>query len=107
MEDKKSPQKIKVDKEIFRGKNDRNLTWKDIKHLELEDDDVIHSCWVDDGNFDYQGYWNNIIIRKVEETDEQFEKRIASNKRGLEEMKKRRYESYLRLKEEFENTKDI
>jgi hypothetical protein len=39
----------------------------------------------------------------VEETDEQFEKRIASNKRSNEEMKKRRYESYLRLKKEFEN----
>jgi hypothetical protein len=25
-------------------------------HLELKDDDVIHAAWVDDDNFDYQGY---------------------------------------------------
>jgi hypothetical protein len=102
MEDKKSPNKIKKEKQIFVGRNDKQMTWKDIKHLELEDDDVIYSGWVDDDNFDYHGYWHCQIIRMVEETDEQFEKRIESNKRNTEEMRKRRYESYLRLKEEFE-----
>jgi hypothetical protein len=38
----------------------------------------------------------------VEETDAQFEKRIARNKQSAEEMKKRRYENYLKLKKEFE-----
>jgi hypothetical protein len=31
------------------------LKWRDIH--ELKDDDVIHAAWVDDDNFDYQGYW--------------------------------------------------
>lgn len=103
MEDKASPNKIKVEKQIYWGRNNRQMTWKDIKHLQLEDDDVIHSGWVDDENFEYNGYWHTEITRMVEETDDQFEKRIARNKRAAEEMKQRRYESYLRLKKEFEN----
>jgi hypothetical protein len=103
MEDTKSPKKILKEKQIFHGyNNDKQMRWADIKHLVLEDDDIIHSGWVDDDNFDYHGYWHNQITRMVEETDEQFEKRIVSNKRNKEEMKKRRYETYLRLKEEFE-----
>jgi hypothetical protein len=39
----------------------------------------------------------------VEESDEEFEKRIERNKRSEIEMKNRRRESYLRLKKEFEN----
>lgn len=65
------------------------------KNLQLEDDD----------NFDYHGYWHNQITRMVEETDEEFNKRIARNNKSAEEMKQRKYESYLKLKEEFENGK--
>jgi hypothetical protein len=103
MEDKKSPKKIKKEKQIFVGHNDKQMRWADIKHLELEDDDVIYSGWVDDDNFDYHGCWHCQITRMVEETDEQFEKRIAENKRNVEVMKQRRYENYLNLKKEFEN----
>jgi hypothetical protein len=102
MEDKNSPNKIKREKQIFHHGKNRQMQWKDIKHLELEDDDVIHSCWVDDENFDYNGYWHGEITRMVEETDEQFEMRIESNKKSEIEMKNRRRESYLRLKKEFE-----
>ena len=105
MEDTKSPKKIKKEKQIFHGYNNSPMKWSHIKNLQLEDDDVIHSGWVDDENFDYHGYWNNQITRMVEETDEEFEKRIARNKRSEEDMKTRRYESYLRLKKEFENEK--
>jgi len=94
--------KIKVEKQIFRGNNTRQLKWSDIKHLELEDDDIIHAGWVEDEGFDYHGYWHNEITRMVEETDEQFEKRIADNKRTAKFLKERRYENYLKLKAEFE-----
>ena len=103
MGDGRSPNKIKKEKQIFHGYNNSPMKWSHIKHLQLEDDDIIHSGWVDDENFDYQGYWHNQITRMVEETDEQFEKRIASNKRSEVDMKNRRRESYLRLKKEFEN----
>jgi hypothetical protein len=81
------------------------MLWKDIKHLQLEDDDEIRSEWVDDDNFDYHGYWHNEITRMVEETDEQFEKRQADNERMSRWAEERRYESYLKLKKEFEDGK--
>lgn len=95
--------KIKVEKQIFRGNNTCQLKWSDIKHLDLEDDDLIHSGWVEDDGFDYNGYWHNEITRMIEETDEQFEKRIADNERTVKFLKERRYENYLKLKAEFEN----
>jgi hypothetical protein len=102
MEDKKTPKKIKKEMQIFVGHNDKQMRWADIKHLELEDDDVIHSGWVDDENFDYHGYWRNEITRMVEETDEEFAKRVANNELNNKWAKERRYENYLKLKEEFE-----
>jgi hypothetical protein len=50
--------KIKL-KVIYRHGKGHALKWRDIKHLELKDDDVIHAAWVDDDNFDYQGYWQH------------------------------------------------
>jgi hypothetical protein len=47
---------------------------------ELKDDDVIHAAWVDDDNFDYQGYWLSNITRMVEESDEQYKKRIQGQR---------------------------
>jgi hypothetical protein len=78
---------------------------RDIKHLEPKDDDVIHAAWVDDDNFDYQGYWLGNITRMVEESDEQYEKKNTKAKISVAELKKRRYENYLKLKKEFENDK--
>lgn len=105
MENKKASKKIQIEKQIFHGYNNAPMKWSDIKNLELEDNDVIHSGWVDDENFDYHGYWHNEITRMVEETDQQFEKRIAKMKQDDIWAKERRRESYLRLKEEFENGK--
>jgi hypothetical protein len=105
MENNKLPKKIELEKQIYWGNNSKQMTWADIKHLELQDNDVIHSGWVDDDNFDYHGYWHNEITRMVEETDQQFEKRIARIKQDDIWAKERRRESYLRLKEEFENGK--
>jgi hypothetical protein len=103
MENKESPNKIKKEKQIFVGHNDKPMCWKDIKHLELEDDDLIHSAWVDDDNFDYHGYWHCTITRMVEETDEEFEKRMVTIERDKKWARERRYENYLKLKKEFEN----
>ncbi len=97
-QDKKSPNKIKREKHIYQHIADRLIKWSDIKHLELEDDDVIQSGWEDDESGG--GYFGQ-IIRMVEETDEQFEKRMADNEREAKWAKERRYENYLRLKAEF------
>ncbi len=103
MQDKKSPNKIKIEKQVYWHEKNTEMTWKDIKHLQLEDDDVIRSAWVDDENAEYNGYWHGEITRMVEETDEQYEKRQERNRLDAERMKKQRYENYLRLKQEFEN----
>ena len=97
MEDKKSPNKIKKEKQIYWHSIQRLIKWSDIKHLTLEDDDTIRSYWDDEDN----GFYGE-IIRMVEETDEQYQKRLSNIEQDKERMKKSRYESYLKLKKEFE-----
>jgi hypothetical protein len=101
MEDKKSLNKIKRETQLFwLGKN-RLIKWSDIKHLQLEDDDVIRSSWEEDDD-DGRGLYVGEITRMVEETDEQYQKRLSNIEKDKERMKKSRYESYLKLKKEFE-----
>ena len=97
MEDKKSPNKIKKEKQIYWHSIQRLIKWSDIKHLTLEDDDTIRSYWDDED----MGFYGE-IIRMVEETDEQYQKRLSNIEQDKERMKKFRYESYLKLKKEFE-----
>jgi hypothetical protein len=97
MEDKKSPNKIKKEKQIYWHSIQRLIKWSDIKHLTLEDDDTIRSYWDDED----MGFYGE-IIRMVEETDEQYQKRLSDIEQDKERMKKFRYESYLKLKKEFE-----
>jgi len=97
MEDnKKSPNKIKVKEQIFWLYENRPVKWSDIKDLQLEDDDVIISQWTEDA------YWHGEITRMVEETDEQFEERQKDIERDSKWAKEHRYESYLKLKKEFD-----
>lgn len=102
MENLKSPNKIKREVEIYFHEKNSLITWSDIKHLELEDDDVIQSAWEDDE--DGGGFFGR-IIRMVEETDEQFQKRQDNLKRQAKWAKEQRFKNYLKLKEEFENGK--
>jgi len=99
-------EKIKVKKTVFNKRKDDPFTWKDIKHFKFEDDDVIRLEYVESyysENNSYDEHYMAEVIRMVEETDEQFERRIKDIERDKEWAKKRRYESYLKLKEEFEN----
>jgi hypothetical protein len=99
-------EKIKVKKTVLDKRKDDPFTWKDIKDFKFEDDDVIRIVYVDSyysENNSYDDHYNAEVIRMVEETDEQFERRIKDIERDKEWAKKRRYESYLKLKEEFGN----
>lgn len=102
MEDLKSPNKIKREIELYWHEKNNLITWSDIKHLELEDDDIIRSEWVDDEN---GGYYMGMITRMVEETDEQFQRRQDDLERQAKWAKEQRFKNYLKLKEEFENGK--
>ena len=107
MQDKKSPNKIKRETHIYWHQLNTQLKWGDIKHLQLEDDDLIYSAWEDDSEAEYNGYWHGSITRMVEETEDQFKKRQKEIEQERERMKKMRYESYLRLKKEFDNENPI
>lgn len=99
-------EKIKKEKTIFYTQKDKPFTWKDIKNIPFEDDDEIVVQWVEpfySENNSWEGHYNAEVTRMVEETDEEYQKRIKQNERDSKRAKERRYESYLRLKKEFEN----
>jgi hypothetical protein len=101
---KNSRKKIKVKKQIFWDQKNEPFTWKDIKDVPFEDDDKINISWEEpyySENESWDGHYHAEVIRMVEETDEQFQKRIADNERDAKWLKERRYENYLKLKEEF------
>jgi hypothetical protein len=94
--------KIK-DRVIFQDNSQEPFTWKDIKHLDFQDDDEIRSKWVDPYYSENDGHYNITIIRKQLETDEEFQKRIDREERDLKRRKEDRYNLYIQLKNEFEN----
>ena len=53
-------------------------------------------------NNSYDAYTELVVTRERDETDEEYQKRISDNEYHKEELKKRRYENYLKLKSEFE-----
>jgi hypothetical protein len=104
MEDK-SPKKIKVEKEIFRRQSEKPFTWKRLKGIQFEDDDIIHIGY-DEGHCSENNSWDPhyyaVVTRMIEETDEQFAKRQKRIEQDAKWARERRYENYLKLKEEFE-----
>jgi hypothetical protein len=95
--------KIKVKKEIFSSTKSSPFTWKDLKGIEFEDDDMIFLEYEDDDPNVPEGYFIAKVERFVEETDEEQRERIERSKLSQEISKKMRYQTYLKLKEEFEN----
>jgi len=97
-------EKIKLQKTVFDKYQDKPFIWKDIKDFKFEDDDLIRIEYVESHyseNDSYDAHYNAEVIRMVEETDEQLKQRIADNEWNKKRAKERRYESYLKLKEEF------
>ncbi len=86
-----------VTKEIFWLHKETEIRWKDIKHIEFQDDDIIR-CYDDENDSFYAN-----VLRKELETDEQFEVRKKQIEVMKELSKERRYQQYLKLKEEFDN----
>jgi hypothetical protein len=101
--DRKSKNKIKKETHIYWHQLNTQLKWGDIKHLQLEDDDLIYSAWEFQENEDNGGNWEAVITRMVEENDAQFQKRMDEIEQQDKWAKEQRYKSYLKLKAEFEN----
>ena len=98
-------EKKKIIVTIFEKYFNEQPRWKDIKHIEFKDDDFI-SIFYDEGfyseNESSNSGWSILIEREREETDDEYYKRIEKWKSSQEIMKNMRYNSYLKLKEEFE-----
>jgi hypothetical protein len=94
-----------VDQEILHLQKNTKIVWKDIKHIDFQDSDELVIGY-DEGyvseNNSWDAHYYATVTRKREETDEEYNKRIERGKRDNEEMRKRRYENYLKLKKEFE-----
>jgi hypothetical protein len=102
---------IKTD-EIFRSEmRGEYADWrmKDIT-IETRQDDIIH-IERDPGYYSENNSWDPfsvlVIMREREETDEEFEERKLSSEKRKEDSKKLRYETYLKLKKEFEGNEPI
>ncbi len=98
-------EKIYIKTEIFSKQHDSRLLWKDIKHIDFQDNDEIESQYVESyysENESYDAHFITIISRKILETDEQQAKRISVTEKNIAELKERRYQTYLKLKKEFD-----
>ena len=99
-------EKILKEKIIFSDVQDDQIKWKDIKHIEFEDDDIIVCCYVEPfitTNEQCPEHYAIHITRMVEETDDEYESRMNTVKKFKETAKKLRYNTYLKLKDEFGN----
>jgi hypothetical protein len=99
--------KQKVREEVYTKYFDSNYYEVRVSDLpkDIKNDDVIDIRREDSyysENNSYDAYTELVIIREREETDEEYKKRIAKSEYHVEEMRKLRYENYLKLKEEFE-----
>jgi hypothetical protein len=77
----------------------------DKKNIELQDDDELLIYFEEgyqDGDSARDDFNAVAVFRNVEETDEEFTKRIRDNAIYKEELRQRRYKNYLKLKAEFE-----
>jgi hypothetical protein len=101
-------EKIKKWQTIFYRGMDNYPTWKDVKNIQFEDDDRIRISYEEpyySEDISNDGEWQIEVKREIEETDEEYEKRMSNKKMTDKFLKKQRYESYLRLKKEFEDEK--
>jgi hypothetical protein len=98
--------KIKMVESIFyKTFGQKQPTWKELKDVELQDDDLVTISYEEayhSENNSYDGYWFIDVQRQRQETDEEYEKRMEENENSREMLKKMRYKQYLKLKEEFE-----
>ena len=98
-------QKIKTEiyNKDFKG-NYENVRFSDLPK-DIQENDIIEirreEAFFSENN-SYDAYTELVVIREREETDEEYQKRISDNEYHKEELRKRRYENYLKLKSEFE-----
>jgi len=97
--------KKKIKKIIFSKTSDNNITWKELKHIQFQDDDIIICEYIEPEcttKYEHDGYFDVEISRMIEETDEQYNQRMIEKVKTDERLKQNRLERYLELKKEFD-----
>ena len=99
--------KQKKKKEIFSRHYDGDNATVLFSHLptDLLPDDIIDIVREDQyvsENSSYDAYTQLIVLRMVEETDKEYQRRLEENAWEERWAKERRYKNYLSLKKEFE-----
>lgn len=82
------------------------IRWKDVKDVQFQDDDIITSGYVepyDDGDVAGGDHFEFVVTREREETDEEMERRLNHDRIVSKQATLRMYETYLKLKAEFEH----
>ena len=102
MNQKTNTRRLTVEDIKFKHKQKYPITWKDLKSFGLEDDWIIYM----DEDYDENDSFSIMALVRREENDEEYAVRMEEIKRieenSLKLHKKRQYERYLELKEEFE-----
>ena len=99
--------KHKIKKEIFSKHFNGDYATIRFSNLpkNIQEDDIIEihreEAFFSENN-SYDAYTELVVFRETEETDEEYSKRISNEEKHKEELRKRRYENYLKLKAEFE-----
>lgn len=98
--------KLFIKEKVYTLESQKEIQFKEIKFSILPDDVVItgyeEPYFSEDNSYD--GYYYFHIYRNRLETDEEYNKRINGIEQFKIEEKNRRYQNYLKLKKEFENT---
>jgi uncharacterized protein YxeA len=98
-------QKIKTEiyHKDFKG-NYEDVRFSDLpKDIQENDIIIIQNIEANyTSNESYDGHTLLAIYREREETDEEYNKRVEKNKSHFDNLKQKRFENYLKLKEEFE-----
>jgi hypothetical protein len=99
--------KQKKKKQIFSKQYDGDYATVLFSHLptDLLPDDIIdigrEEKYVSENN-SYDAYTELAVFRMIEETDEEYQRRLERAEREAKRMKEQRYKNYLSLKKEFE-----
>lgn len=97
--------KIKFEPIFYKTFGQTQPTWKELKDVELQDDDLVTISYEEayySENNSYDGHWFIDVQRQREETDKEYEERMKEIENSRDMLKKMRYKEYLKLKEEFE-----
>lgn len=96
---------ILVEEEIFDETKNTPFMWKDLKHIQFQDDDVLYIRYEEgfySENNSQEEKFVATVLRYRPETEEERKERIEKDTIVKERLKRQRYNRYLALKAEFE-----